>query len=437
MTSLRRRLGRVVLVLLGGFAAQWFVADRMIVHVGESEMLTRLQHDAESLAAALRLGAQGDAVVDAQRVGLIYGRPYSGHYFVVRAGGRPAASASFGDARPFDPTEVRRESVGHVDGPLGQPLLVLTRRVDVDGRGVLLAVAEDLSAMHAQLALFRLMFLGASLAVLAAALALQWREIGRALRPLEAVRDAIRALPAGGARIDPGSAPDEVRPLLDEIDRLMTVVEQRLQRSRRAIGNVSHALKTPLAGLFRLLDDAHLAGEPGLQRALREQAQSIRQRIERELKRARLSGERGAGAGFDADAEMPALVELLTRIHGDKAVAVQWRGPGHTVAFDREDMLELIGTLADNAFGWATHRVLIDIRDDQGLQVLVADDGPGCPDELLDALGKRGQRADETRPGHGLGLSIVRDIVESAGGRLEFGRSQALGGLEVVARFAR
>lgn len=174
-----------------------------------------------------------------------------------------------------------------------------------------------------------------------------------------------------------------------------------------------------------------------MQLSLREQAQAIRRRIERELKRARLSGERGAGAGFDADEEMPALVELLSRIHDGKAVAVQWRGPGHAIAFDREDMLELIGNLAENAFEWADERVVIDIRDTAGLEIVVADDGPGCPDELLDSLGERGRRADESRPGHGLGLAIVRDVVESAGGRLEFGRSKALGGLEVVARFAR
>lgn len=438
MSSLRRRLGRVLPVLLAGFAAQWFIADRMIVEVGESEMVTRLQHDGDSLSAALAIDPQGTLRVDPQRAGLIYGRPYSGHYFVVQAGAARVASASFGEARPFPARAAGdgRESVAHLDGPRGQPLLVLQRTVEVGGgHRVELAVAEDLTELRAQLRLFRLLFLGASVAVLLAALALQLREIGLALRPLEAVRQAIQQLPVAGIRPMPADVPAEILPLVQEIERLMDLVQRRLQQSRTAIGNLSHSLKTPLAGLMRLLDDPRLAPHPQLQRQLREQLEAIRAPLERELKRARLAGDRRGGGGFDADAEMPALVELLTRIHADKPLSVRWQGPGHVLAFDREDLLELIGNLADNACKWAAGRVSIEIRDAGGLSIVVADDGPGCPPERLDSLGSRGQRADESKPGHGLGLAIVRDIVAAAGGQLAFGRSAALGGLEVRARF--
>jgi signal transduction histidine kinase len=439
VTSLRRRLGRVVLVLLGGFVAQWFIADRMIVHVGESEMQTRLQHDADSLAAALSFGPQGELRVDSRLAGVVYGRPYSGHYFVLRSGGQRIHSASFGAAPPFEPPQVDTESVGRTGGPQDQPLLLLARPVDAGGgRRLTLAVAEDLTALHRQLLEFRLLFFGASLLVLLGALAMQSREIGRALRPLESIRDAILQLHAGGRVVDIVDAPTEIRPLVDEINRLMAFVDERLQQSRTSIGNLSHALKTPLAGLFRLLDDPRLAAHPDLQQPLRQQAEAIHTRIERELKRARLAGDRRTGTRFEPRAELPALVELLRRIHADKALAIDWHAPEGVLPFDREDLLELIGTLADNACKWAARRAVIDIRHaGRELVIVVADDGPGCPDDMLAVLGARGRRADESMPGHGLGLGIARDIVEAAGGRLDFGRSAALGGLEVTAHLPR
>ncbi|WP_284617757.1 sensor histidine kinase [Aquabacterium humicola] len=431
--SLRRRLGRIVLVLLGGFAAQWLIADRMIVHVGESEMATRLQHDADSLVTTLSVDAQGALQVDARRAGVVYEQPFSGHYFVLRTGAQLLRSASFGEVPPFEPPPADRDAVDRIDGPRGQPLLVLTRRIDVAGRPVALAVAEDLTALRHQLREFRLLFFSASLGVLLAALLLQAREIRRALAPIESVRDAILKLPAGGEPVALEGAPAEIQPLIDEINRLMAFVETRLRQSRTSIGNLSHALKTPLAGLFRLLDDERLAPHADLQRQMRQQADAIRTRIERELKRARLAGDQRAGTRFDPRAEMPALVELLGRIHRDKAPVIEWHAPAGVLPFEREDLLELIGTLADNACKWAARRVVIELRLQHGLDLVVADDGPGCADELLASLGARGQRADESVPGHGLGLAIARDIVEAAGGQLAFRRSAALGGLEVSA----
>jgi signal transduction histidine kinase len=95
--------------------------------------------------------------------------------------------------------------------------------------------------------------------------------------------------------------------------------------------------------------------------------------------------------------------------------------------------MELIGNLGDNACKWARAQVRIEICERDGFDIIVSDDGPGCSTENLDALGTRGQRVDESVPGHGFGLAIARDIVEFAGGRLAFARSEALGGLEVSA----
>ena len=186
------------------------------------------------------------------------------------------------------------------------------------------------------------------------------------------------------------------------------------------------------------------AGEaPGvpeaLRQTLREQASAIHERVERELRRARLAGPGGQGAGarFNPGVELPALVRMLKSVHHDKPLAIAARGESRITPFDREDMLELLGNLADNACKWARAQVSIRVSEQVGpgdvarLDIVVADDGPGCPDDSLASLVQRGVRLDETRSGHGLGLTIVRDIVDLHGGRLLFARSPQLGGLEV------
>lgn len=431
MNSLRRRLRRLLLVLVGGMLAQWLVADRMLVYVGEHEMQTRLQHDTDSLASSLHARDDGSLQVDPRAPGTIYERTYSGHYYVIDAGAQQLRSPSFGDEQPFRSPQ-RVPSLDYLRGPAGQPLLVLSSAIDVAGRHAIIAVGEDLTDIRRELLEFRLVFLGSSLAVLAAAMALQGHELRWALRPLDTVRDAVLRMSAGGAPVPEVEAPIEVRPLVAEITRLLAFVDQRLQLSRTAIGNLSHALKTPLAAIFRLLEDPRMQAPPGIRRQLEEQADAIHQRIERELKRARLAGGESAGGRFDPRAELPALVLLLQRIYHDKPIEIEWSAPQRTIAADREDLMELIGNLADNACKWATSKAQIVVRANGGLDILVADDGPGCSDAVLQRLGRRGEREDESIPGHGFGLAIVRDIVDAAGGTLAFARSR-LGGLEVTA----
>jgi signal transduction histidine kinase len=302
---------------------------------------------------------------------------------------------------------------------------------------VTVLVAEDMSPARQEIWETGLLSLAVFLPLLALALLLQGLAVTRALAPLRRVREELAEVGAGQLARIQGPVPREVRPLVDEVNRLLVLLEQRVRQSRTAIGNLAHALKTPLAVLLQ-------AGEaPGVPDALREsvrtQAGAIHERVDRELRRARLAGPGGHGAGaqFNPGVELPVLVRMLTSVHRDKALAFDVQVPDRRLPFDREDMLELLGNLADNACKWAQKRVRIEmaeraVRGERPvLEIRVGDDGPGWSEDALARLPARGVRLDEGRSGHGLGLTIVRDIAELLGGSLAFTRSQALGGLEV------
>jgi len=211
-------------------------------------------------------------------------------------------------------------------------------------------------------------------------------------------------------------------------------MRRRLLRSRQALGNLAHALKTPLTLLTHQAGHESIRAQPDLQREITAQLQAINRLIERELKRARLSGAALPGQRFDFSAEIPPLVATLASLYREKRIDIATRLPDKAVlSADREDMLELLGNLLDNACKWGKHKVLIEAECAPGnVAIRVHDDGPGCPKENLAWLAQRGARLDESAPGHGLGLAIALDIAADYGGRISFGRSGILGGFLVI-----
>ncbi|MFZ1639854.1 MAG: ATP-binding protein, partial [Candidatus Contendobacter sp.] len=209
------------------------------------------------------------------------------------------------------------------------------------------------------------------------------------------------------------------------------------RRARHALGNLAHALKMPLTALIQLTDRPPPAGDAkGWWRDLRQQLQHIRTLTERELKRARIAGGGAPGQRVLLDREMADLLATLRRIHRAREIAIEVQiPPGSGFAGDRDDLLELLGNLLDNACQWAETVVRLTAGADmENLWLRIEDDGPGCPPDQLEMLRQRGTRIDESRAGHGLGLAIAGDIVAQYGGTLRLGRSEDLGGFlaEVV-----
>ncbi|HSC68063.1 MAG TPA: ATP-binding protein, partial [Cellvibrio sp.] len=248
------------------------------------------------------------------------------------------------------------------------------------------------------------------------------------------VRIQIAQLQQGQrAQLD-AQVPQELQPLVQQLNHLLHHTEDTLTRSRNALGNLGHALKTPLAILFSLANRHELNDHPELRDNLRNQLQHMQQRISRELGRARLAGEALPGAYFDCAAEIPDLINTLAQIHG-RNLSISWSAPDNLrLPWDREDMLELLGNLLDNACKWAQQKVQLGIaRREQQFILTIDDDGPGIAAERRAQVIARGARIDEHIQGHGLGLGIVRDIVEHCKGELAL-HDSPLGGLQVVIR---
>ncbi|WP_312962952.1 sensor histidine kinase [Stutzerimonas nitrititolerans] len=388
-----------------------------------------LREETEGLLIAIVKGPDG-IKLDTQRLNPRYQRPFSGHYFRIELPDRTWRSRSLWDAVPAWP-ETSGLATKLLEGPQRQRLLAFSAEYRRDGQPIVISVAQDYTPILDSFARVRLSGLGLVGVALLVFLLLQRYAMTLALRPLERARQQIAQLQQGQRQQLDSQAPVELQPLVAQINHLLTQTEETLQRSRHALGNLGHALKTPLAVLGSLIQREELAAHPQLHAALQEQLGQIQQRISRELTRARLAGDVLPGAHFECTAELPALLDTLRMIH-QRDIQLHWTAPSDCrLPWDREDMLELLGNLLDNACKWAISEVVLSIeRSAVGYRLRVDDDGPGIPAAERAPVLDRGTRLDERAEGHGLGLGIVRDILSAWGGTLSL-QDSPLGGLQV------
>ena len=388
-----------------------------------------LRNESESLLIALVRGPNG-LQLDEQRLSPAYQRPFSGHYFRIDFDTGHWRSRSLWDLKLPEP-----EGAGlHANFQLGkteQSLLLFQADYRKFGQDISITVAQDYTPVRASFLRVQQVGLGLGLAALALILALQRITVRRALRPLERAREQISQLQQGKRSQLDEQVPSELEPLVSQINHLLIHTEDSLKRSRNALGNLGHALKTPLAVLVSATSSPQLDAHPGLRKTLLDQLDQIQQRLVRELNRARLSGDALPGAHFDCDVELEGLLATLRMIHGEHLDLTVRVTPGLSLPWDREDVLELLGNLLDNACKWADSEVTLTIsQQDNAFYLLVDDDGPGIPESQREEVLNRGARLDEQITGHGLGLGIVRDIVQAWGGDLQL-LTSARGGLQV------
>jgi signal transduction histidine kinase len=325
---------------------------------------------------------------------------------------------------------------GYVPGPEDQRLRLVERNIELGEEGhYLVAVAGDAAEISDETRSFDQALI-ATFAILAVVLLLTTMfQVRFGLAPLKRITDSLAAIRSGAAERLAGQFPEEIAPLARETNALIDANKEIVERARTHVGNLAHALKTPLSVMVN--EAAAHARDPFANKVL-EQADIMRDQVARHLERARLAARLTVvGSVTDVAPVVTALARTMEKIHHDRGIAIEVHADDKArFRGERPDLEEMLGNLVDNACKWASARVAIEVlreRPDpasagQVVRIVVDDDGRGLSPSEREQAAQRGRRLDETKPGSGLGLSIVVELAALYGGELKLGTAP-LGGL--------
>ena len=371
----------------------------------------------------------------------IFDIPFSGWYWQIKAlkgAERPLfVSDSLLDQQldlpsqegvPPDDTLTRRS---YGTGPNDENVRMVEREIRPGANasdGYSYAVAGDAAEIDADLAQFTTMLVLA-LVILGVGLTVAtFFQVRFGLLPLRAIRHDLAAIRSGDAEKLEGELPDEIKPLQTELNALIQSNRDVVERARTHVGNLAHALKTPLS----VISNEARRHDGSLSDKVVEQAELMRTQITHHLDRARVAARSGVIGGVtDVEPTLMALKRALDRIYGEKGIDLSVSvDPGLSFQGEKQDFEEMTGNLIDNACKWANGSVAVTARrrSDDTISVSVDDDGPGLTKAERERVVKRGQRLDESKPGSGLGLSIVADLAHLYKGLLALENAEG-GGL--------
>lgn len=426
------------LVLSGFFGLTGWVLNEAFRNSAEQAVKDRLQGLLYTVIAASDLKKDGTMIFPASLPEARFSSPGSGLYAQIVSNGHsqswrsPSAVGLEVDYPLSLPEGVSRFEQLLTD--TGVPVFAFTFGTswEVKGkeRAFTFSVAEDMQTFNNQIASFRRSlwtWLGGAALLL---LMVQGTILRWSLNPLRRVADDLRAIEQGEATHLAGRYPKELRLLTGNLNALIRSEREHLDRYRHTLDDLAHSLKTPLAVMQGEMDNPALP-DP-LRVTFKEQVDRMRQSVEYQLQKAATSGRTTLVAPVSVLDTANKLVASLQKVHADKQVLCDVDIGADVMFFgDRGDFMELLGNVLDNAFKWCGGQVRV--AAEQGvskdkkqatLTLTVEDNGPGIPDDKMRAVLQRGVRADEHTPGHGIGLAIVRNIVELYEGKLTLTRSR-------------
>lgn len=431
MSSLKSRLNFGVFLM-----SLIFFSFLMIINIiffnsfGQDFVETRLQHDTDALLANLNAGEDGILQLDEESLNPIFLTPFSGHYFRIDLNARTYLSRSLWD-RTMQGTalSIGEKKLLEIEGPVEEKLLVLEGTYEKEGQAVGIVVAEDYSPITDSLKTLTIALVILNGGIVLLLMFIQRLIVTRGMRPLQKTTEELSAIGAGEKDFLDEKVPEEVLPLVQEINKLMVMVDNRVKRSTTALGNLAHALKTPLA-LIEQSVSGNLKGK--FAEEIKGATTQIKHQLDGELKRARIIGSTAHGHKINLQQLIRPLVETLQKIYREKNITFNITiDEGASYVGDRHDIMELFGNLLDNACKWAKETIDVTIERKENLQIIIEDDGPGITSEKIREIEMRGHRLDEAGEGHGLGLSIVREIIDLNHAEIHYGESKKLGGLKI------
>jgi signal transduction histidine kinase len=325
---------------------------------------------------------------------------------------------------------------GYVNGPEDQRLRLVERNIDLGADGhYLVAVAGDATEITQETRSFD-KALAITFSILAAVLLLTTMfQVRFGLAPLKRITGSLAAIRGGTAERLSGQFPEEIAPLARETNALIDANKEIVERARTHVGNLAHALKTPLSVI---VNEASAHSRDPFAGKVLEQTDIMRDQVARHLERARLAARLTVvGSVTNVADVVEALARTMEKIHRSRGVAIDVRADKKArFRGERPDLEEMVGNLIDNACKWASSRVAIEVTRDHPdaaagrelVRIVVDDDGRGLSAAEREQVARRGRRLDESKPGSGLGLSIVVELAALYGGELKLAAAP-VGGL--------
>jgi signal transduction histidine kinase len=446
-------LSRRLLTAAGAFIAMALIISTVLIgfvlhRFVQGQIDQRLDTQIVFLSSMLRVDSSGSISLAGNADGPPFERVRHGWYWQVTGPNNTLRSTSLGSAdldnsalreiderRPLPPKndrDAQEERPRPADGigPDDEHLHYRIKLVKVGAIDVMVVTSAPRGAVLGPLR-EAMTTLGISLALLGLALVLAiMLQIRLGLRPLERLRQALTDVRTGRSERVPSRQPQEVRPMVDELNALLDQNAANLERARRHVANLAHSLKTPLATLA-IATSEDSPRNPVMLKGLVAQ---MERRIRHHLGRARMAA---LGGPLRARTEVPTrlqdLGDVLGKIHSDRSIAFSMDLPADlAAACEPQDFDEMAGNLLDNAFMWARTNVSVSAtRENTFLRILVEDDGPGLTVAQRKQVLRPGERMDEAAPGFGFGLSIVKELAELYGGGIALDESR-LGGLRAA-----
>ena len=438
-------------------ALAWFILVLVLMGVGLTayfhetalhQFQTEIGHIADNLYSDTEIDNAGE-IVTPTFFDTRADHPYSGLYWQVsevtapyvltdRARSRSLWNSRLGmpramldEAKKHTGDEVFYDTVGHNREPLRVAAVYST--LD-DTRAFVFLAAEDRTPMDKEVRTFALITALALLTLAGGSLIAIYFQVRVGLRPLFELTEELADTQRGAQQRLVKTYPAEIQPVATQINAFLDYSQDVVERQRTHVGNLAHALKTPLSVL---ITSAGTDPNP-LNETVRRQAELMRGQVDHHLRRARAAARsQSMGERTPVEPVFDELAVMLEQVFQDKGVTIDWRAPDD-LAFrgERADLQEIAGNLLENACIWCQRKVRINAEFDAEAHILdmsIEDDGPGLPEERFDEVLKRGARLDESVPGTGLGLSIVDELVRAYGGTLKFARGQ-WGGLKIEVR---
>jgi len=449
--ALRRpSLVRRLVILAAGWSLAVLVASALVLAMlFQQAALRRFDQGLSEMTDNLLAGttiAEGGQVVAPALTDLRALRAYSGKYWQIAepmAGGgvRPLVrSRSLWDADlkiPAEQAALLASNPGKpvtydTRGPLNEPLRALATQARLPNRAapVIFVSAEDRSPVDRDVRGFitatAIAFVLLGLGIVGAVVI----QVRVGLDPLFVLQREVASVRRGKLERLQSRYPTELTPLADELNALLAHNQDVVERQRTHVGNLAHALKTPLSVML-----TEAGQQPGtLSEVVARQAETMRQQVDHHLRRARASARmQGSGERTSVAEVLDELSRTMERIFLAKGLSIDWDADEQLFFLgERQDLLELAGNAMENAGKWCRGKVRVRATQlsPEQLQLVIEDDGPGLSPADRAAATGRGTRLDETAPGSGLGLSIMDELARAYGGALRLGESR-MGGLKV------